>query len=60
MTSTDQYRVRAAEFLAMAQSESDPHRQLEYATMAQKYLRLAILADQNNQNDIVYETPKRG
>jgi hypothetical protein len=59
MTSHEQYRVRAAQFLAMARVESDPNRQLEYATMAQSYLRLAMHAEQNNRNDIGYETPKR-
>ena len=59
MTSADQYRVKAAEFLARAHWEPNPHLQLEYTSMAQSYLDLAILADQNNQNDVVYETPKR-
>ena len=57
MTSADQYRVRTAQFVAMARVEFNPQRQLEYATMAQNYLRLAMLAEQNNHNDIVYETP---
>jgi hypothetical protein len=59
MTSADQYRVRAAQFVAMARVESDPHQQREYATMAQSYFRLAMLAEQNSKNDVVYETPKR-
>ena len=59
MTSADHYRVRAAQFVAMARVESDPHRQREYATMAQSYFRLAMLAEQNSQDDTVYEIPKR-
>lgn len=55
MTSADPYRVRAAEFSAMARAESDPDVQAEYARMAQSYLRLAVLVDGNSQTDIVYE-----
>ena len=58
MTSADLYRVKAAEFLAKAREEADPRQQLEFAAMAQSYLRLATLADKNSQNDMVYETPK--
>ena len=59
MTSADQYRVKAAEFLARAHWEPDPHLQLEYTSMAQSYLDLAILADQNSsQSDMAGETPK--
>ena len=58
MTSADQYRVKAAEFLAKAHWEADPRLQLEYTTMAQSYLDLALLADQNSQNDLLYQAPK--
>jgi len=58
MTCGDQYRVKAAEFLARAHWEANPRLQLEYTSMAQSYLDLAILADQNSRSDIVYETPK--
>ena len=57
MTPADRYRIRAAEFTAMARGETDPVLHGEYARMAQGYLRLAILADRNSHNDIVYETP---
>ena len=57
MTSAEQYRVKAAEFLVMAGQETDPSLQANYAAMAQSYLRLAILAEQNSKTDIVYETP---
>ena len=57
MTSADQYRVKAAEFLAKAHWEANPRLQLEYTTMAQSYLDLAILADQNNQCDMARQTP---
>ena len=58
MTSADMYRVKAAEFLTKAQGETDLRLQLEFAAMAQSYLRLSVLADQNSHNDIVYETPR--
>jgi hypothetical protein len=34
-----------------------PDLHLEYAKMAQAYLRLAALADRNSHTDIVYESP---
>jgi hypothetical protein len=55
MTPADHYRVRAAEFSALARTETNPELHLEYAKMAQSYLRLALLADRNSLNDIVYE-----
>jgi hypothetical protein len=57
MTAGDQYRVKAAEFFAMARNESQPHLQIEYATTAASYLKLAELADRNAMTDIVYEPP---
>jgi hypothetical protein len=58
MTSAVYYRLKAAEFSAMARSESAPNLQSEYARMAANYLRLAELADRNNnQTDVVYEPP---
>lgn len=57
MTPADQYRVKAAEFLARARGETNPELQFEFARMAQSYLRLAILAEHNSHNDVVYEPP---
>ena len=57
MSTAEQYRVRAAEFAAMAKSETAPALQSEYATMAASYLRLAELADRNAMTDVVYEPP---
>jgi hypothetical protein len=57
MNSADHYRIKAAEFAAMARSESAPTLQVEYARMAANYLRLAELADRNSQTDVVYEPP---
>ena len=59
MTPAAQYREKAAEFLVLAHGEASPRLHLEYTAMAQRYLRLADLADQNSRNDVVYETPKR-
>jgi hypothetical protein len=57
MTSADNYRIKAAEFSAMARSEPQPDLQAEYARMAASYVRLAELADRNSLNDVVYEPP---
>ncbi len=57
MTTAEQYRVRAAEFAAMAKSEPQPDLQAEFAMMAASYLRLAELADRNALTDVVYEPP---
>jgi hypothetical protein len=59
MRSADQYRVKAAEFSARARMETSPRLQVEYAKMAASYLRLAEMADQNSNNDVVYEPPTR-
>jgi hypothetical protein len=58
MRSADQYRVKAAEFSALARSETSPQLQVEYAKMAASYLRLAEMADHNACNDVVYEPPR--
>ena len=57
MSTADQYRVRAAEFAAMARTETAPALQTEYAHMAARYIRLAELADRNAMTDVVYEPP---
>ena len=58
MSTANQYRVRAAEFAAMAKSETAPALQTEYAKMAASYIRLAELADRNARTDAVaYEPP---
>jgi hypothetical protein len=55
MTSADTYRAKAIEFSKMANGEKNPRLQVEYAGMAQAYFRLAVLADKNRKNDLVYE-----
>ncbi len=59
MSTADRYRVRAAEFAAMARIEPKPTLQTEYARMAVRYIRLAELADRNAMTDVVYEPPPR-
>jgi hypothetical protein len=53
------YREKAQELLALANSESNAGLQVAFAAMAQGYLRLADMAEQNSKTDIVYETPER-
>jgi hypothetical protein len=57
MSTADQYRVKAAEFSRMARGETNPRLQLEYAGMAELYFRLSLLAEKNQKNDLLYETP---
>jgi hypothetical protein len=57
MNTAVQYRQKAEELLALANSENNPNLQVGYAAMAQSYLRLAVLAEQNSKTDLVYETP---
>ncbi|HET7678722.1 MAG TPA: hypothetical protein VFK79_01135 [Xanthobacteraceae bacterium] len=57
MTSADHYRIKAAEFAAMARTETEPKLQVEFAKMAASYLRLAEQADRNSHADVVYQPP---
>jgi hypothetical protein len=58
MSSGDQLRLKAAQLLIRAARETDPGARADYELMAQSYLRLADLAEQNNKPDIVYQTPQ--
>ena len=57
MPTGDEYRAKAAELLALAQTEANPSTVFEYQTLARSYLRLAEMADSRKPIDIVYETP---
>jgi hypothetical protein len=57
MTAASEYRVKAEEFRAMAQQESNAECRREYEHLAQCYVRLANLAERNSLTDLVYETP---
>ena len=55
----DQYLLRAAEFSAMAQAETDRADKVEFEDSARAYLRLAEQAERNSQAKIIYETPPK-
>ena len=57
--SADVYRAKAVEFITMASAETNPRLQVEYASIAESYFRLALQADKNQENDVVYEMPRR-
>jgi hypothetical protein len=56
MATANEYLAKAAEFLAKAQTESDPKQLMEFANLAAAYERLAALAERNSHVDLVYET----
>ena len=53
----DEYRIKAAEFHACAQTENSPKIRAEFENLARAYLRLAEQAQRNEQFDITYEPP---
>ena len=57
MSVGDEYRAKAAEFLAKAQTESDPKRLMEFGQLAAAYERLAGQAERNMRADLTYEVP---
>jgi hypothetical protein len=57
LPSADRYRARALQFAEMANVETNPRLQLDYASLAEAYFRLARHAEKNQKTDIVYETP---
>jgi hypothetical protein len=60
MTSADLYRAKAVKFFTMARAETNPRLQVEYASIAESYFRLVLQAKKNQENDVVYETSRRG
>jgi len=56
MPTADVYRAKAAQFLANAETETNPRLVLELQNLAHGYLRLADQADKNSHSDIVYES----
>jgi hypothetical protein len=59
MTPGDQYRIKAAELYGLAEAAPSGSLQVQYATIAASYVRLAEQADINASTDVVYETPPR-
>jgi hypothetical protein len=57
MPSGDQYRAKAAEFLAKAQTETDQSIIFELETLARAYLRLAEHADGKDRAPIMVTPP---
>jgi hypothetical protein len=53
----DQYRVKAAELIALASDQKYTSLAAEFEHLARAYLRLADQAERNSQLDIAYETP---
>jgi hypothetical protein len=49
------YKHIASSLKARAAKQDDIHLRVQYETLAQKYLRLALQAEKNIQNDVVYE-----
>lgn len=59
MSAGDEYRAKAAKLSAMAARERDPLKQAQFESLERSYLRLAMQADKNAKNNIVYETPPK-
>jgi hypothetical protein len=57
MTSPDRYHAKAADLTALARLETNPRLRREFAHLALAYRRLAVQADNNSRNDIVFEMP---
>jgi len=53
----DEYRAKALEFLAKAETENSPLMRAEFENLAVAYLRLAEQAERNAQLDVTYEPP---
>src|SRR3954469_24041520 len=51
------YRAKAAEIEGRARVELDPVARAELKHLAMSYLRLAVQAERNALNDVVYEPP---
>src|SRR5262249_62185133 len=55
MAAGDQYRIKAAEFHARAQSEASPRIRDQFENLAKAHLRLAEQADLNERVEVVYD-----
>jgi hypothetical protein len=63
MSPADRYRALAAHLRSRAAGEQSPMLRVQWANLAQCYVRLAEQADENSRTDIVYEfdrSPRRG
>jgi hypothetical protein len=59
MTARQEYLLKAAELVAMAQVETDHADKLEFENLARSYLRLAKQAERNAKADLAYKTSLR-
>ncbi|HKA78052.1 MAG TPA: hypothetical protein VKD19_13200 [Pseudolabrys sp.] len=57
MASGEDYVLKAAEFRALAEAETNPKVRNEFEQLARAYLRLAGQAKRNVETDITYEPP---
>jgi hypothetical protein len=57
--SAQEYRQNAATCINLAQQSAEPRSVASLMAMASSWLRLAIQAEKNATNDLVYETPAR-
>jgi len=55
----DGYRLKAAEFQAMAQDEKNVTFRTQFENLARAYLRLAEQAERNIQTDVTHEPPPK-
>src|SRR5262245_20252460 len=55
MAAGDQYRIKAAEFHARAQSEASPQIRVQFKNLAKAHLRQAEQADWNERAEAVYD-----
>ena len=57
MASGEDYVLKAAEFRALAEAETNPEARNEFEHLARAYLCLAGQAKRNVETDITYEPP---
>ncbi|HVG50363.1 MAG TPA: hypothetical protein VM867_01885 [Xanthobacteraceae bacterium] len=57
MNEAAHYRIKAAEFHAKAQTETNPKHKAQFESLAVSYIRLSEQAERNSQNNVVYESP---
>jgi len=54
---SEEYRMHAASCIRLAARTNDPAGKANLVAMADRWLRLIELAEQNSKTDIVYRTP---
>jgi len=59
MAAGDNYRAKALEFLARAETENDPSTRTGFENLAAAYLQLAEQAERNSRLVIDFELPEK-